>query len=59
MNIIISFITGNFGIRYKNNLYCVKSFKLDENNELILKNTIIPFLFHEFSHSSTGTCLHG
>lgn len=50
MNIIISFITGNFGIKYKNNLYCIKSFKLDENNKLILKNTIIPFFFHEFSH---------
>ena len=50
MNIVISFITGSFGIKYKKNIYCVKSFKLDENNKLILSNTIIPFLFHEFSH---------
>jgi len=50
MNLIISFISGNFGIRYKNNTYCIKSFKLDKNNNLILKKSIIPFLFHEFSH---------
>lgn len=51
MNVIVSFISGNFGIKYKNNIYCVKSFKLDENNVLVLKKSIIPFLFHEFSHS--------
>ncbi len=50
INIVISFITGNFGIKYQDNLYCIKTFKLDENNRLILNNTLIPFLFHEFSH---------
>lgn len=50
MSIVISFISGNFGIKYNNNIYCVKSLKLDDNNMIILKRSIIPFLFHEFSH---------
>ena len=51
INLVISFLSGNFGIKYKNDLYCYKSFKLDVNNNVILKKSIIPFLFHEFSHS--------
>lgn len=48
--IVVSFISGNFGIRYNNNLYCYKFFKLDQDFNLIFKKTIIPFIYHEFSH---------
>lgn len=49
-NIIVSFISGNFGIKYNNNLYCYKSFELNKNNNIILKKSTIPFIYHEFSH---------
>ncbi len=49
LNFNVSFISGNFGTRYKNNLFCTIKFPMEKLN-CILKKEKISFIFHEFSH---------
>ena len=49
LNLNVSFISGNFGIKYKNNIFAIIKFPLDRF-KIILNLSRINFIFHEFSH---------